>query len=55
LTLTAACAAIEAHPEFWCDDPDSKAELARRMKQVRRVKKIAKIDGVLGLDTFQPY
>jgi hypothetical protein len=49
------CAAMEAHPEFWCDDPESKAELAKRLKEVRRVKKIAGIDDVLGLDTFEPY
>ncbi len=49
------CSAMKAHPEFWCDDPESEAELSQRIRKVRRVKKIAGIDDVLGLDTFEPY
>lgn len=59
LTLDAikdrVCSAMKAHPEFWCDDPESEAELLRRIREVRRVKKIARIVDVLGLDTFEPY
>jgi hypothetical protein len=49
------CASMRAHPEFSCDDPESKRELSQRLNEVRRVKKIARIDEVLGLDTFEPY
>ena len=49
------CSAMKAHPEFWCDDPESAAELSQRIRQVRKAKKVAGIDDVLGLDTFEAY
>jgi hypothetical protein len=49
------CAAMEAHPEFWCEDDERATALPARLKEVRGVGSIADIHVVLGLDTFEAY
>jgi hypothetical protein len=49
------CAAMEAHPEFWCEDDERDTVLPKRLAEVRATGNIAAIHEVLGLDTFEAY
>ncbi|MDB5476473.1 MAG: hypothetical protein JWP49_1984 [Phenylobacterium sp.] len=48
------CEAMEAHPEFWCDD-GYQADFPQRLAEVGRAPTIEAIHEVLGLDTFESY
>lgn len=50
-----ACEALEAHPDFWCDDDERDTVLPRRLAEVRSTTSIAGIHEVLELDTFESY
>ena len=49
------CAAIEAHPLYWCDDPDIDREevLLPLLAKVRATRSIADIHRALGPDDFR--
>lgn len=49
------CEAMEAHPEFWCEDDERDTVLPKRLAEVRATGSIAEIHQVLGLDTFESY
>ena len=49
------CAAMEAHPDFWCEEADQATVLPARLAEVRAVATIAGIHEVLGLDSFHAY
>lgn len=49
------CAAMEAHPDFWCEDDERHTVLPVRLAEVRAVTMIAAIHEVLGLDSFHAY
>jgi len=46
---------MRAHPEFWCDDPESASELRARLEEVAKVRAFTSIHDLLGLDTFEAY
>lgn len=54
-TIDRVCAAMRAHPEFWCDDYEGGPELDARIAEVRSAVSISAIHEVLGLDTFEAY
>jgi hypothetical protein len=49
------CAAMEAHPLFWCEPSEKDTVLPARQKEVRSASSIAEIHEILGLDTFESY
>lgn len=49
------CEAMEAHPEFWCEDDERETVLPVRLAEVRATPTIEAIHQVLGLDTFESY
>ena len=49
------CEAIEAHPDFWCEDDERSTVLPERLAEVRGTSAIGDIQEVLGLDTFESY
>jgi hypothetical protein len=49
------CSAMEAHPEFWCEDDERGTVLPARLEAVRAAEAIAHIHQILGLDTFEAY
>lgn len=52
---TRVCAAMEAHPDFWCEDDERDTVLPARLAEVRSTATIAGIHEVLGLDSFHAY
>jgi hypothetical protein len=50
-----AVAAMEAHPEYWCEDDERETVLVARIAEVRATKAIGEIHQVLGLDNFMDY
>jgi hypothetical protein len=50
-------AAVEAHPLYWCDDPetDREAVLLPLLGEIRGTRSIADIHKVLGPDDFRAY
>ena len=49
------CAAMAAHPDYWCEEDERATVLPARLAEVRATKTIAGIHDRLGLDTFQAY
>ena len=49
------CAAMRAHPDFWCEDDERDTVLPGRLAEVNAVTTIADIHEVLGLDSFHAY
>ncbi|WP_332771965.1 hypothetical protein [Phenylobacterium sp.] len=49
------CAAMRAHPDFWCEDEERDTVLPARLAEVSAVATIADIHEVLGLDSFHAY
>jgi hypothetical protein len=49
------CAAMQAHPDFWCEDDERDTVLPRRLAEVKATTSIAGIHDVLGLDSFHAY
>jgi hypothetical protein len=49
------CAAMEAHPDFWCEEDERNTVLPARLAEVKSTATIAGIHEVLGLDSFHAY
>ncbi|MDB5417488.1 MAG: hypothetical protein JWP50_907, partial [Phenylobacterium sp.] len=49
------CEAMQAHPDFWCDDDERETVLPERLAEVKATPTISAIHQVLGLDTFEGY
>lgn len=49
------CAAMRAHPDFWCEEEERDTVLPARLADVNAVATIADIHEVLGLDSFHAY
>ena len=49
------CAAMLAHPLFWCEEEDQAAEMPVRLAEVRAVTSVAGLFDIMGLDTFGNY
>lgn len=49
------CAAMEAHPLFWCEPSECETELPARIADVRATSSVSEIPDALGLDTFEAY
>ena len=49
------CRAMEAHPDFWCEDDERDTVLPARLAEVNATATIADIHQVLGLDSFHAY
>ena len=49
------CAAMNAHPDFWCEDEERDTVLPGRIAEVKATTTIAGIHEILGLDSFHAY
>ena len=49
------CAAMRAHPDFWCEPDERDTVLRERIADVQATKTIVDIHETLGLDTFEGY
>ena len=54
-TRERVCAAMTAHPDFWCEEVERDVVLPLRLAEVKRAATIAGIHEVLGLDSFHAY
>lgn len=54
-TQDRVCAAMKAHPDFWCQEDELDTVLRAQLAEVTAATTISGIHDVLGLDTFEPY